>query len=246
MKVITKCVLDLETLQWIPELEESYEYFGPIEKCGGGASKTTQEQQQLNLQASQQQLSFTNQLMGLFSQQFSNQQNVLNFLKSTVQPEVAAGGQGYTPAQLAAQRTGATDTNAEQFQNAEQALNEQTQANSGGSKLTGTAGATEEAEAGLDAAEAQTQASSQEQITQANANLQQQNYWNGINVLSGVAAQDNPLGYSSAATGGSGAVAGLSGAQAGLQNATTNANNNSFLGTFGKTLGGVLGGVAAG
>jgi hypothetical protein len=38
MKIITKAVLDLESMQWIPELEESFEYSGDIALAGGGAS----------------------------------------------------------------------------------------------------------------------------------------------------------------------------------------------------------------
>src|SRR5487761_416395 len=30
IKIITKCVLDIETNQWLPELEESYIYDGPV------------------------------------------------------------------------------------------------------------------------------------------------------------------------------------------------------------------------
>jgi len=33
MKVITRAVLDMHTMQWLPELEKSFEYAGPIAKC---------------------------------------------------------------------------------------------------------------------------------------------------------------------------------------------------------------------
>jgi hypothetical protein len=45
MKIYRKRVLDMETLEWIPELEDSFEYSGPTAKCGGGASSA---QKQLN------------------------------------------------------------------------------------------------------------------------------------------------------------------------------------------------------
>ncbi len=217
----------------------------------GGPSKATQEQQSVDLQSSEQQQAFNTQLMSLFTQQFSSQQSVLSFLTSTVMPMMtnAAAGQGYTTDQLAAMRTSATDTNAQQFQNAQAALNNQVSQASGGSKLTGVSGAVAESDAALLNAEAQTQSASQNQITEANAQQALTNFWNGANVLSGASAQMNPLGYASVATGGSGAIASLSGSQASLQNSITNANNSSFLGSiekgFGASLGGTIGGGAS-
>jgi hypothetical protein len=136
-------------------------------------------------------------------------------------------------------RTGSTDTNSAQFQAAQDALNNQESQKSGGSKLVGTSGATTEADAALLNSAAQTEAGSQEQITADNANLQQQNYWNAISALNGVAVQNNPLGYSSGATSGSGAVAGLS-------DAVTKANSSQLLGALGGAVGGAVGGWASG
>jgi hypothetical protein len=210
---------------------------------GSGPSQATQQQQQLNLQATQSQISFNNTLQQLFSQQFASQQGVLSFLQGAMQPVIsqAEQGNGFSPAALAAQRTSATDTNAEQYQSAQQALAEQTQQASGGSKLTGVAGATQENIAALDNASAQQQASSQNAITVNNQNQALSNLFNSANVLNGVAAQENPLGYAASANSGTSAISGLSGAQAGLQNSITNANSSGFLGALGKTFGASLG-----
>lgn len=186
--------------------------------------------------AENQQMQFDQQLMSIFSQQYANQSGILNYLKGQLEPSITAGGKGYSDADLAAMRTSASDTNAANFQNAEQALNNKISMASGGSKLTGVSGAALESQAGLLNAEAQQEAGSQNQITEANANLKQQNYWAAINALNGVSAQVNPLGYASGATQGSGAVAGLS-------NAVTNANQSQLLGALGGIAGGGLAGL---
>jgi hypothetical protein len=236
MRINTRIVIDSETLEVISR--EGYEYAGPVALCKGATAAQTASQQ-ASLQAQQQQNTFNSQLMSLFKQQFGSQQQILNSLQSTLQPQIAAGGQGYTPAQLASLRTSASDTNAQQFQNAQQALNEQTAQRGGQDLPSGVNAALQE---NLDVAGAQQEANSQNAITQANANLQQQNYWNALGALGGVAQQENPLGYSSGATGGTEASAGAGNAVSTAQNAITNANNSGFLGSFENSLGKTLGG----
>lgn len=216
---------------------------------GGGASQATKQQQQVNLQASQQQLAFNQQLMGLFQQQFASQQNTLNFLKGIFQPVIsdAQQGNGFSAPALAAMRTSATDQLSSQFQNAQSALNQQLRTQGSPQVQSGVTG-------GLDLAlfnqEAQAKAAAQNQITLANAAQGQSNLFNAANVLNGVAAETNPLGYANSATSGSGTIAGLSGAQSSLQNAITNANANSFGGmlsrSFANSLGSGLGGMITG
>jgi hypothetical protein len=209
--------------EYIRVAEEKVPYVGPWMDCKGDSTAQ---------QAEEQQASFDQQLMNIFTQQYATQKSQLDFLSGVLKPQIAAGGQGYTDAQLTAQRTQATDTNSQQYQNAEQALNNQISQASGGSKLTGVAGATVESDAALANAAAQQEANSQNQITTNNANLQQQNYWNSINALNGVAAESNPLGYAGAATSGSGAVANLS-------SAYTASNQSQLLGALGGIAGGV-------
>jgi hypothetical protein len=185
--------------------------------------------------AAQQQNTFNSQLMNIFNQQFQNQQGVLNFLKGKMTAGVN-NPQGYTPAQLTSMRTGATDATALQYQNAQKALQNNPAMGSAGLP----SGVRAQNEANLQGQEANAQAGAQEQITAQNANLQQTNYWNSVNALNGVAAQQNPLGYSGAATSGTDAVNGASGAESGASNAETNAYNS------GNSWMGVLGGIAGG
>jgi hypothetical protein len=221
MFIITKATLDIETMKWISV--EGFNYYGPVELCKGDSTAKAAEQEQNT---------FDQQLMNIFQSQYGNQSAALSYLQGKMEPIINAGGTGYTDAQLASMRTGATDANSSAYQNAQAALQNQITQASGGSKLTGVAGATTQDQAALLNAEAQAQAGSQEQITQANANLQQQNYWNAINALNGVATEENPLGYAGAATGGSDAVAGLS-------QAYTASNQSQLLGALGGIAGGV-------
>jgi hypothetical protein len=222
MRITTRIVWD-----WSGKvLEHEYQdYTGAIAHCGGG--------DQTDQAAEQQQATFDTGLMSMYQAQYATQQSQLSYLQNKMQPIINAGGTGYSSQQLASMRTGATDANAQQLQNAQGAMNNSIEQNSGGSKLAGVAGSTVEANAALLNASAQQQAGSQEAITTQNANLQQSNYWNAINALNGVAAQENPLGYASAATSGSNAVAGLSQA-----NTAAEAEGNAWMGMVGSIAGG--------
>jgi len=198
-------------------------YIGMFDQMKGDPYAEEEEQATAN---------FDNSLMNIFQAQYATQSAQLQFLQNQMEPVIAEGGQGYTPTQLAAQRTGATDVNAQQFQSAQAALNEQISDNAGGSKLVGSAGTTAAADTELSTAEAQTQAASQNEITQNNAQLQQQNYWNAVNSLNGVAAQENPIGYAGASNSAGNTVAGLS-------QAVTASKSSSLLGTLGGIAGGI-------
>src|SRR6185437_10021468 len=164
----------------------------------GGPSAATKAQQQLTLQSTEQQMDFNNQLMSLFQKQFASQQSTLQYLKDTFQPVIsnAQAGNGFSPQALAAMRTGATDTLSTQFQNAQQALNQQL-------KTAGDANVPSGVTVGADMAllqeEARQNAAAQNNITLANQQQANSNLFNAANVLNGVAAQDNPLGYAGAA-----------------------------------------------
>lgn len=211
----------------------------------GGPSKATRQQQQVNLEASQQQLSFDNQLMDLFQKQYANQKSVLDFLQGTAKSIVsqAETGKGFDASTEAALRTSATEGLTNQFQNAQAALNQQLRSSG---DINVPSGVTAGLDAGLLNEEAKAQAGAQRDITVQSAQLANSNLFNALNVLNGVSAQTNPLGYSSAATGGSGAVAGLGESQSALQNAITNASNSSFFGKLGGAFASGLGGALAG
>lgn len=206
---------------------------------GGGPSSATKQQQQVTLDASKQQLAFDTTLQNLFKQQFASQKSTLDYLQSTVKPIVAQSlaGHGFSPEAEAAMRTSATDSLSQQFTNAQAALN-QTLKTSGDANVP--SGVTVGANAALLNQEAIAKAGAQRDITVENEQFANSNLWNSLNVLNGVSAQTDPLGYSSAATGGSGAVAGLGKSQSDLQNSITNANSNSF---FGKLTSGIATGI---
>jgi hypothetical protein len=237
MRVHTQTVLQMtdDISVYIPVSDEWYEYSNslPIYKMGGGSPDQTQ------VALENEELSFDTTLQGIFSNQYSNQAAQLKFLQGQLEPEIT-NPQGFTPAQLASQRTGATDTNAAQYQQAQEALNNEEVDASGGSKLTGVAGANVESNAQLLNAEAQTQAAAQENITQNNAVLQQSNYWSAINALNGVAAQENPLGYASASSQASSASSAASSANSQHISATS----SPLMGALGGAFGGA--GTAAG
>jgi hypothetical protein len=215
--------------EYIPYAMTKVPYSGVWALCKG--DKVAQQQEQATA-------TFDQQLMSMMQAQYATQQSQLKYLQSKMQPMID-NPTGYTKSQLTSMRTGATDTNAQQFKNAEAVLNNQVSQQSGGSKLASVAGTMTQAKAGLDVAEAETQAGSQEQITQANANLEQQNYWNAINALNGVAAQENPLGYAGAANQGGDVVANLS-------QAVTAFNQSQLLGALGGVVGGIGAGVSGG
>ena len=173
---------------------------------------------------------FDQQLMSIFTQQYGKQTHLINYLTGKMQPIVNANGQGYgySPATLTSMRTNATDTIAQQFKNAQAGVNAAA-VRTGGSALPSSVSTM--IESSLAPAEAEAQSQAQNNITLANAQLENSNYWNAISVLNGQVPQFNPLGYSGNATSGGNTVANLSGA-------VTAAN--------GPTIGQILGSVAGG
>jgi hypothetical protein len=220
MRITINPTLNLETMEWLPSL--SYEYCGPVLRFKGDDAAKSAEFAQLG---------FDKQLMDIFGQQYGKQSAIFDFLTGKMKSAVATGGMGYRPDFLAAARTEASDVNAQQTKNAEQAFANSVAARSGGSKLAGVAGATAAGEATIGAAGAAQEATSQNAITMANENQRLQNYWNSVNVLTGQQAVANPLGYSQGATSGTNAVANAS-------EAVTAAQGPSA----GQIIGGLVGG----
>lgn len=181
--------------------------------------------------AEQEQQTFDQQLMTLFQAQYGKQSAITGYLTGQMEPLISKGGQGYTPEQLTAMRTAATDTISQQTQGAQRAVNATEQRGL-------PSGVNAQVSGSITAAEAEEQAATQNQITQANANLQQQNYWNAINVLNGQAATENPLGYAGAATSGTNAVSNASQAETAAAGPTAGA-------IVGGILGGGLGAVGS-
>lgn len=173
----------------------------------------------------QAQLQFNQQLMSLFQTQFQNQTGILNFMKGQLEPMIQ-NPTGLDADTLATLRTQAKDSAADAYANAQKAYDTTSFAR-GGRNLP--SGVDAQVSGAISGAAANQEATANQNIDLANEQLKQQNYWNSINALNGVAAQVNPLGYASAATTGGNTVANLS-------NAVTNSQQSGVLG-------GILGGV---
>jgi hypothetical protein len=216
MFITTKITIDVLTDEVLEC--QGYRYDGPVALAKGDSTANAAETAQA---------SFDQTLQSTFASQFGKQSAITSYLTGKLQPGID-NPTGMSADALAAARTSSTDQIAQGTQNAEQALNAK-MASSGESQLPSGVGAQLNA-ALLDSSAAQ-QATGQNNITLANEQLKQTNYWNSINALNGVAATENPLGYASGATSGSGAVAGLS---------------QAVTASSGPTLGAILGGVATG
>ena len=141
---------------------------------------------------------------------------------------------------MAAAKTGAIQQTATDYTNASKAVNGQMAAR-GGSTLP--SGVEAQIEGGLAQGAANEESSNLNQITLANEQQKQANYWKAVGGLSDVANSYNPNGFASSANGGAGTVAGLSQANTAAQQAGL---WNTFVGGFGKGLGQGLGTAAAG
>lgn len=213
-KITINPTMDMETFLFISN-DGTYWWDGAIVDNKGDSTAQAAEQQQQQ---------FDSQLMGIFQSQYGNQTNTLNFLKGQLQPIISKGGQGYSPQDLAAMRTQATDNLSQQFQGAQKAINATEQRGL-------PSGVNAQVSGSLMAQEAEQQAAAQNEITQANESLKNATYWQAINALNGNAVEANPLGYASSATSGNNAVSNLS-------QAVTAANGP----TFGQIAGGIIGG----
>lgn len=223
MRIDTIVVINSETLKVIRRV--GYNYSGSVDLC-----KATDQQNQL----ASEQANFYQTLTQNYQQQFASQTAILQSLQAAYAPILAAGPgqQGYTPTQLAAINTSATENNANQFRNAKIAIQNDTATAGGGDKYL-PSGAAAQLGASVDIAAATNQANAMNNITQQNYALGLQNFNNAAQVLGGVSSQYNPLGYAGAST--------QAGGQA-FQEATTIQQENS---AWEGELGGIIGGAAS-
>jgi len=190
-----------------------------------------------NLQ--QEQAAFYKQLTQDYAKQFAGQTAILNALNTVFEPILAAGpGQyGFTPQEDVSLRTTASDINSRQFQNAQLALNENLASRGGGNIFT-PSGATAQLESGLLTSEAETEAASQNAITQAGYNVGRQNFLTAAGVLSGNAGLMNPTSYAG--------VANPAGSAAFNSANIIQQQNSAWEGQLGGILGGVAGSILGG
>jgi hypothetical protein len=174
------------------------------------------------------QAAFSSLLQSSFSTAFGNNQAILSNLNTSLSNSIK-NPTGFTPATLAAMRTGATDTTATQFENAEKSAGA-VAASHGGDALPSGVSAQISGDIAQGAASQQSQ--DQNQISLANAQQQQSNYWNAISGLGTVANLENPTGYA--------------GASSSAANSSTNAGGLLLQSQQAgwQDLGGVLSGIA--
>jgi len=177
--------------------------------------------------------SFMKTLQSAFSSQFANQAGILGFLNNKLQAGIS-NPQGASPQALAAERTMATEGVAKDFAHATVAAQDQIAAH-GGNGLPSGVDAQIRGQIAGQAATANSGA--QNDITIANENLRQSNYWNAVKGETGVASLEDPLGYAGGSNNAAGAVAGLS-------NAYTSSDvfGNAIAGGLGTGIGSALGG----
>lgn len=206
-------------MNWTQTIER---YLAEGRTVSGGKGDSTLKAQE------QAQANFTNTLMGSYKKQFAQQSGILSFLTGKLQPMID-NPTGYDPASLTAMRTQATEGTAQSYAQSQKAL-QNVEAARGGSQLPSGVEAQLNAENANQAA-AQG-ASAQLGITQADANLKQQNYWSAVNALSGNAAQYNPTGYANSANSGTEATSNIG-------TAYKNSQSSQLLGALGGIAGGV-------
>lgn len=174
------------------------------------------------------QAAFTSTLNSAYSTMFANQQATL--AKLTAQLNQAVNNpQGFSAQDLAAMRTTTMDQTTQQFARAQVAANAKAAAEGGADLGSGVAAGIS---AGIQAQGAEAQAAGQEQITLANEQLKQQNYWRGISGLENLGGMENPTS--------------IAGAEAGVANSATNAGQlvlSSEQAGWGD-IGGVISGIA--
>ena len=199
--------------------EDGYEYTGPVCLCKGDSTAQDAEKSQA---------AFNTTMQGIMQQQFASSQQTLNFMKGKLDPMIN-NPKGMSDDALAAARTSATDQNSAAYQNAGRTMQNNQALKSGDLP----SGVNAQIAGSLASEEAANQAGSQNAITLQNEQLKQSNYWNSMNALNGVAAQNNPTGMAGAANQGAGAVANLS-----------EANTKAAGPGIGQILGQVVGNVA--
>lgn len=213
--------------QLIVAAEHSRIRFGEFALCKGASGE------QKDLQ--QQQADFSKQLMGMYQQQFGNQQAVFNAIKSVYDPILKAGASqyGFSSAEDAALRTQASEGTAQSYQQASSAAAERAAASGGGNTLL-PSGVQAQVQGQLAGAAAESESGKQLDITRAGYDVGRQQFNQATNVEMGVAAGYNPLGYAGAAQ---------SSSSAAFNEATKIQEMNQAASPWG-TIGGLIGGAA--
>jgi len=154
-------------------------------------------QAQQNLE--NQEASFSATLQQDYSQQFAEQQSILNNLNSVLSPIVNAGPnqQGYSSQELSALNTQAIESNAQGVNQAEAAAQSRENAAGGGTSFL-PSGVNAQINAEIGSAAESNLSQEQLGITTNNYAQGRQNWQNALSGELNVSGQTNPLGYASA------------------------------------------------
>lgn len=146
------------------------------------------------------QSAFYREMTAQYTQVFGKQQAILDTLTSTFMPILKAGpGQrGFTDAERTILETQATEGVAQNFDKAQQTLNENLAARGGSDFIP--SGADTQLEEGLASVAASTKSNLDQQITQADFAEGRRQWQAAAGVLGGVASEMNPVGFANAAT----------------------------------------------
>lgn len=227
-KFATKAVFDIETGRKLSD--EGFQYDGPVAKACGASSAMKN--------AANMEQGVAQQMNNDFGTVFSQNQSILSSLTSALTPIVTAGPnqQGFSPAEEAAMRTQSMDSTAAAGQQASNAVREEEASEGGGNTLL-PSGVNEAINAGIAENTAQTNASKQLGITQADYAQGRSNFFNAEGALtSAPGALENPATQSGEAA--MGGAEGLMGGETQINQA-----NTAWEGALGGLIG-QLGGAA--
>lgn len=202
--------------------------------CGAKGDSTLKNQEQA-------QSNFSSTLTSAFKTQFGNQQGVLSFLTSKLEP-MLNNPTGFSADTLATMRTQATEGTARSYGQAEQALHT-AEASRGGNGLPSGVDAQLEA-LNANAGAAQNE-SSQQNITLADEQQKQANYKTALDALGGVAQMENPTGLAGAEIGAADSVGSLGKAYKDSQNSQLLSALGGIAGGVASVFGGPIGGAIA-
>lgn len=189
MQITTKAVYDWDgnLLEW-----EGYDYEGPVAlACWGSGDGNAADQ--AKAQAASQQQMYT-ELRQQLAAQYSKQSSIYDALTKAFSPTLAAGPDqyGFSPGEQSALSTQAIEGAANAGKQAQEAANGQIAAEND----TGLpSGAAAQLKGMIDQASTSQAAQDQLAIRKAGYDQGRQNYTQAAQVLGGVAAGENPLGY---------------------------------------------------
>ena len=167
MRIWTRSEFDIETGVLLDG--EWDEYTGAVAECKGASQADAQRQQELQMQ----------------TQAFNTQMQQLQQLQTQMAPYLTAQGQGYTPEQYSSMQSQFLNQNAQQYQNAGQAVRQALLARGGGAGDMPVSGDYTRGISSLMGAAASSQAQGLLGLQQQNAAQALQNKFNAAGLMSG-------------------------------------------------------------